>query len=71
MGLEELQYGRRASDEHKTRFGEDLAARSVIYVVGVQKIITTEVNKLDKVWMEFIAHGYGATPNSPSSVYTV
>jgi hypothetical protein len=65
FGLEELQYGRRASDEHKGRFGEDLAARSVIYMVVIQKIVITDINKLEEIWIEIMTRdSVDATPNS-------
>lgn len=52
IGVQSCMYGRRASDEHKTRYGNDLAARSLIWMVGTQKILTAELDKLNEILLE-------------------
>lgn len=67
LGVQSMLYGRRAADEHKTRYGEDLAARSIIYSVVTQKIIMSEVDKLEEILIEAQIHcgePQSATPNS-------
>jgi hypothetical protein len=46
LGIEELIYNRRLSDDHESRFGEDLSSRSIMYQVTTQKIIVIEMDKI-------------------------
>lgn len=52
IGIQSSMYGRRAADEHKARYGDDLAARSLIWMVVIQKIITTDLDKLKEILIE-------------------
>jgi hypothetical protein len=52
IGVQSSMYGRRASDEHKSRYGDDLAARSLIWMIIIQKIITTDLDKLKEILIE-------------------
>ncbi len=52
LGVQSSMYGRRASDEHKTRYGDDLAARSLIWMVITQKVITTDLDRLKEILIE-------------------
>lgn len=49
LGIEEFLYNRRLSDRAEKRYGEDLAARTVLYMVTTQKIHPIEQNKLQEV----------------------
>ncbi len=55
VGVEECIYARRASDEHKTKYGEDFAARSLVYFVTTQKIITSDISRLKEVYIQVTA----------------
>lgn len=48
-GVEDFAYGERPADEHKTRYGEDIAARSVMYIVRTQLVLTTDMSKLEAI----------------------
>lgn len=63
-GLDECIFGRRAADEHKTRYGEDLPARSVIYIVTEQKILPVDIDKLNQVYIEVSAPRVDNTPEA-------
>lgn len=48
-GLESISYVRRMPDSHQTRFGDDISARAIAYMIGVQKILVTDMNVLEEV----------------------
>jgi hypothetical protein len=55
QGLEEIIYGKRVADEHKTRYGEDLAARSIVYLANTQKIVLVDMEKLESIYLTISA----------------
>lgn len=69
-GLESLLYARRLSDSHESRYGDDISSRSIAYMIGVQKMLTTDVTILDSVSIQIQAvlngdatPSYSATPS--------
>jgi len=52
LGLESISYVRRMSDSHETRYGDDLSSRSIAYMVGIQKVLTTSIDKLDSIFLQ-------------------
>jgi len=67
-GLEQISYYMRQHDRHEKRFGDDVASRSIVYQVGTQKIIITDVEKLDEVYLQVqlakpATPDFHATPN--------
>lgn len=49
LGIEEMVYGRRISDDHEKRYGEDIAARTVYYSVTTQKVLLINQSKLQEL----------------------
>lgn len=49
LGIEELLYSRRISDRTEKRFGEDLSARTVLYMATTQRVIPVEQHKLNEI----------------------
>jgi hypothetical protein len=49
FGIEHFFYNRRMPDEHETRVGEDIASRTVNYLVVTQKIVYVDAKKLEEV----------------------
>jgi hypothetical protein len=60
-GIENFFYGRRISDNHDARLGDDLALRAINYLVITQKILTVDMAKLEEYTIS-IALNDGATP---------
>lgn len=52
LGVQSFQYGRRAADESKTRYGDNLACRTLLYLFTTQKIFFTEISKLEEVYIQ-------------------
>jgi hypothetical protein len=49
LGIEEFIYNRRISDRMDKKYGEDLSARTVLYMVTTQKTMPVEQRKLQEV----------------------
>lgn len=49
FGLEEFLYGRRVSDHTEKRYGEDMSAKTIVYMVTTQTVIPIDQNKLREV----------------------
>lgn len=62
FGIEDILYNRRLSDEHEQRTGEDLAARSVTYVVITQKVLPVSQKKLEEIHLRL--ETLSATPST-------
>lgn len=71
IGVQGLMYGKRPSDENKIRYGENVSARSVIYLVTTQMILTTTATRLEEILIQIqapkvnlaISDYQNATPN--------
>jgi hypothetical protein len=68
LGAADLFYNRRFPDDEEHRMGDDVVKRSVSYLVTIEKIMQTEVDKLERI-LSTIRVGYEddeATPGDPS-----
>lgn len=58
MGVSEFVYGRRYADSELSRSGVGIVRRSVVYMVTLEKIVTTSYQKLERIvidaraWLE-------------------
>lgn len=67
-GLENILYIRRMPDSHETRFGDDVSSRAIAYMIGVQKILIEEMDKLEEIHLQVQAVINGdATPSYTSA----
>lgn len=48
-GVQSVVYNRRTHDEHRSRYGEDISARVVQYLIQLQKILVAETRVLDEI----------------------
>lgn len=51
LGLNDLTYSRRLSDDEDPRQGEGIVERTVVYRVVTEKLISSEVGNLDSVML--------------------
>lgn len=49
LGIDQCIYNRRLPDQHEVRTGDDIASRTVSYLVITQKIVHVDVKKLEEV----------------------
>lgn len=75
-GAQSVHYARRTHDEHKQRYGEDVAARVIIYDIQLQKVLIAEISALEEIsvraqnYVQFILDNTDqATPNITTIIY--
>lgn len=75
-GVQNVNYARRTHDENKSRYGEDVAARVIIYMMQLQKILIAEVSTLNEIsiraqaYVQLILDDTNqATPNIKVHIY--
>jgi len=63
LGLQHCFYDRRMPDEHGSRYGEDVSARIVSYLVITQKILTVDIDVIEDIILKLTINE-SATPNT-------
>lgn len=66
VGVEKFFYNRRVSDRDETRFGSDVASRSSIYLIVLQRLLLIRQEVLEAVKIDVRLGLENATPDSMS-----
>ena len=70
FGAEEFTYNRRLSGRDQTRFGNDIASRSVMYLAVLQKMIIIRPDILESIRIDVRILREQGTPESNESLFT-